>query len=93
MFDNVLKIMQRKIRTSEYIMAIHAEEEMNDDNLTVFDIEGIIITGEIVERQKDDATGEWKYKIHGKTLSNEGVEVVVKIGPTGKLVIITVFLL
>jgi hypothetical protein len=92
MFDRVLKEMRDKIRKLQYIMSIHADEEMNDDSLTIFDIERCILTGEILERQKDKATAEWKYRINGKSLSDDEVEVIVKISPTGKLVIITVYL-
>ena len=91
MFDRILKEMRDKIRRREYIMSIHAEEEMNDDCLTVFDVERGILTGEILERQKDVVTAEWKYRINGKSLSGGEVEVVAKISPTGKLAIITVY--
>lgn len=33
MFDRILKKMREKIRTNQYIMTIHAEEEMNNDDL------------------------------------------------------------
>jgi hypothetical protein len=33
--------MRDKIRSHQYVLSIHAEEEMNDDNLTIFDIERI----------------------------------------------------
>ena len=69
----------------------HAEEEMNDDGLTIFDVEHVILTGEIVERQKDRDTGEWKYLIEGQTEVGEVVIVVTKLSLTGKLVIITVY--
>lgn len=61
--------------------------------LTLFDIEEVILTGEIIERQKDKITDEWKYKISGKSIGNDKVEIVVKISPTGMLVIITVYML
>jgi hypothetical protein len=73
-------------------MTLHAEEEMNDDNLSVYDVEQAIFTGEIVESQKDDKTGEWKYRIRGRTVSGGKVEVIVKLSPTGKVVIITVYI-
>ncbi len=92
MFDRILKEMQDKIRRREYIMSIHAEEEMNDDCLTIFDVERCILTGKILERQKDKDTAEWKYRVNGKSLSGGEVEVVAKLGPTGKLVIITVYM-
>jgi hypothetical protein len=91
MFDRVLKEMREKIRKLEYIVSIHADEEMNDDCLTIFDVERCILTGKILGRQKDQATAEWKYRIQGKSLSGETMEVVAKISPTGKMVIITVY--
>jgi hypothetical protein len=39
-------------------MTLHAEEEMDDD-LSIFDNERCILTGEMVERQKDRDTQEW----------------------------------
>lgn len=92
MFDRILKEMQDKIRRREYIMSIHAEEEMNDDCLAIFDVERCILTGKILERQKDKNTAEWKYRVNGKSLSRGEVEVVAKLSPTGKLVIITVYM-
>lgn len=83
--------MRDKIRKLEYIMSIHADEEMNDDCLTIFDVERCILTGKILERQKDKDTAEWKYRINGKSLSDSEIEVVAKISPTGKLVIVTVY--
>jgi hypothetical protein len=90
-FDRILKEMREKIRRREYIMSIHAEEEMNDDCLTIFDVEQSILTGMILERQKDKVTAEWKYRINGKSLAGGEVEVVTKLSPTSKLVIITVY--
>ncbi len=72
-------------------MTLHAVEEMDDDGLSVFDVEHIVLTGEIVERQNDDKTYDDKYLVAGYTLSGERAFVVSKISPTGKLVIITVF--
>lgn len=91
MFDRVIKIMREKIRKLEYIMSIHADDEINDDCLTIFDVERCILTGKILERQKDKDTAEWKYRINGKSLSGGELEVVAKISPTGRLVIITVY--
>ncbi len=65
MFDHFLKRMQEKIRQQQYVMTLHAEEEMNDDSLTIYDIEHGILTGEILERQKDRVTAESKYRIKG----------------------------
>jgi hypothetical protein len=92
MLERILKLMREKIRKKEYIMTLHAEEEMNNDDLTIYEVESGILTGKIVERQKDKETGELKYRINGLTLSGKAVELVAKISPTGKLVIITVYI-
>lgn len=82
--------MRDKVRTRQYVMTLHAEEEMSDDDLTIFDVERAILTGEVIERQKDRVTGEWKYRIRGQTVADEEIVVVAKISITGKLVLITV---
>jgi hypothetical protein len=43
MYDRILKQMQEKIRTRQYVMTIHAEEEMVDDNLSIFDVERVVL--------------------------------------------------
>lgn len=45
MYERVLRQMREKIRTRQYVMTLHAEEEMNDDGLTIFDVERVILTG------------------------------------------------
>ena len=74
-------------------MTHHARKEMNDDGLTVYDVENGILTGNIIERQRDRATAEWKYRIRGETLTGDDIEVIAKLSPTSKLVIITVYVL
>ena len=92
MFDSVMKRMREKIRTCQYVMTIHAEEEMDNDELSVFDVECCILTGEIIERQKDSVTNEWKYLIKGQSITGSNLVVAIKFSPTGKLVVITVYL-
>ena len=91
MFDRILNHMREKIRRRQYIMTYHTRREMHYDDLTIYDIERGILTGRILERQKDKITNEWKYRIKGKTVEGGKVEVIAKIGPTDKLVIITVY--
>ncbi len=43
-YDRILKRMREKVRTRQYVMTLHAEEEIDNDGLTVFDVErGILI--------------------------------------------------
>lgn len=48
-------------------------------------------TGDIIERQRDRETGEWKYLVRGQTIEGVYIVVITKLSPTGKMVIITVF--
>lgn len=91
MFERMLERMREKVRSRQYVMTLHAEEEMNDDALTIYHVERAILTGEILERQKNKVTAEWKYRIRGETIEGDEVEVIAKLSPTGKLVIITVY--
>jgi hypothetical protein len=92
MFDRIINQIREKIRTRQYVMTLHGEEEMDDDGLTIFDVESVLLTGEIIERQKNRNTGEWKYIVRGETIVGEKVFVVTKLSLSGKLVIITVYL-
>lgn len=93
MFAQILKRMQERIRSMEYVVTLHARKEMNADELSIYDVERGILTGEILERQQDRLTAEWKYRVIGKTTEGDEVEIVAKLSNTGKLVIITVYLL
>jgi hypothetical protein len=83
--------MRGKVRVLDYVMTIHAEEEMEDDYISILDVEHMIFTGEIIERQRDQETGEWKYLIADHTLADDPIIVVAKLALTGTLVIITVY--
>jgi Domain of unknown function (DUF4258) len=58
-----------------------------------FSLNQAILTGEILERQKDRDTDEWKYIICGFSMDGDPIEVVAKLGVSGKVVIITVYAL
>jgi Domain of unknown function (DUF4258) len=79
------------IRTLNYVVSTHAAEELEDDNLSILDLENIIFTGELIERQRDAKTREVKCVIAGITLEGTPAEAVVKVGFTGRLVVITVY--
>lgn len=91
MYDRVLGQMRERIRTRQYVMTVHAEEEMVDDHLSIFDVEHVVLTGEVIERQEDHDTGEWKYLVEGETIAGNLAVVVAKLSITDKLVIITVY--
>ena len=83
--------LRQLIRTLSYAVSTHAADELEDDNLTILDLENVVLSGQIVERQRDRSTRETKYVIQGSILDGTAAEVVVKVGHTGKLFIITVY--
>ncbi|MSQ06123.1 MAG: DUF4258 domain-containing protein [Dehalococcoidia bacterium] len=85
--------MREDIRTRQYVMTLHAAEELDEDGLTVFDVERAILIGEIQERQRDRVTAEWKYRVRGEAFDGSAVDVIAKISLMGKLVIITAYTL
>lgn len=91
MYERILRQMQAKIHSRQYVMSLHAAEEMDDDGLTIFDVERVILTGAIMKRQTDHVTGEWKYLIVGQSVHGDSIEVVTKISVMEKLVFITVY--
>ena len=79
------------IRTLAYSVSVHAADELDDDNLSILDLEAIVLSGAIIEHQRDRVSRETKYVIRGPTLAGEVAECIVKIGPTGRLFVITVY--
>ena len=80
------------IRSLNYVVSTHAAEELEDDNLSILDLENIVLTGQVAQRQRDVQTREVKCVVAGATLDGSASEVVVKAGIGGKLVVITVYL-
>ena len=91
MFEQTLKRIHEQVHTLAYIMTHHAFVEMENDGLTIFDVEQALLTGKITDRQKDRQSDEWKYVVEGQTLGAEIAVVVTKFTFTGVLVIITVY--
>ena len=93
MFEDILQRMRERVRTRRYVMTIHAEEEMTNDSLTIYDVEHCILTGHIIDREMELVTPAWKYNVSGYTVTHEAMEVVAKLSPADQLVIITVYIL
>lgn len=91
MFQRFLTLFRDKIRLRQYLVSIHADEEMKDDDLSIYDVENCILTGVISERQKSEISGEWKYVIRGHSFDGDVIFVVVKTKSLEKILIITVY--
>ena len=93
MFDRIRDRIRRLVLERRYVVTIHADDELNADALTVYDLERIVLTGKIVERQRDRETTESKYRIRGQTIDGSSAETVVKIAMAERVVFLTVYAL
>jgi hypothetical protein len=93
MFATAINLMRRKVGEKQYVVSAHARKEMLDDDLSTDDVEMAVWTAIVLERQRDQVTAEWKYRLRGEATDGRGVEVVAKFSPTGKVVVITVYAL
>jgi YgiT-type zinc finger domain-containing protein len=66
---------------------------MTYDNLTIYDVEHCILTGQITGREMDLVTPVWKYRVSGYTATHDTMAVIAKPSPNDHLVIITVYIL
>ncbi len=85
MLPKIRDKMRAKIRALDYVMTVHAEEEMENDHLSILDIEEIVLTGSVIEKQNDAETHEEKYVVAGKTIDGVDAAVVAKLSATDKL--------
>ncbi len=93
MARSTINQLRNLIRTLNYVVSTHAAEELEDDEFSILDLENLIFTGQITERQRDVQTRGIKYVVSGVTLDGNHAQTVVKVGFTGKLIIITIYVL
>jgi hypothetical protein len=84
----VLERIRELVRAGAYGLTIHALEELENDDLTAEDLEQVLCSGNIVERQWDAETGDRKYVIVGRCLSEDQAYAVVKFAEP----VLTIFL-
>ncbi len=66
MCEHNLQRFRVRIRRRENVVTVHAEEEMVEGGLSVLDLESAVLNGEILERQRDPVTREWKYVVRAQ---------------------------
>jgi len=87
-YEQELARIQGLTSRGRIFLTTHAEEEMVADDLTIYDIEAIILSGRVTTRQRD--VFEHKYVIVGQTTTLDEATVVCKV--VHDVVVITVFL-
>jgi hypothetical protein len=87
-----IREIRERIRTKNYEVTGHAEEEREDDDLSVADLRGAILTGRVVQTLIGDPRGN-RYVVRGKAQDGREIEVVCRFLASGKLRILTVYAL
>ena len=91
MHTRVLRKIRDKIRSEDYILTTHAEEEMANDDFIEVDVETAILNGRIIRRERD-ALKRAKYIIEGVAIDGRKMQIVCRFSDSGRyVVIITVY--
>jgi hypothetical protein len=88
---NVLQKIRKSVREETIVATNHAFEEMLNDDLLQADIEHCLLTGRMIAREWDEDWQEWKYVIAGSSLTDDEIEVVVKLNALLHAVVITTY--
>ena len=86
-----IREIRERIRTKNYELTGHAEEEREDDDLAIVDLERAVLAGRVEKTLTGDPRGN-RYVVWGKAPDGRNVEVVCRFLASGKLRIITVYL-
>ena len=87
MYPRILRQIRALVRRGEYVLSVHAENEMADDGLTDQDLEAAILNGRIVRRERD-RIGRPKYVIEGTAMDGRGLTAVAQPFQTRRLILI-----
>lgn len=87
MYPRILAKIRALVKQGDYILSIHAENELADENLDEQDLEAAILNGTIVRRERDPI-GRAKYVIEGKALNGRGLTAVAQFVQTRQIVVI-----
>ena len=85
-----IKWLQKRVERDEYYFSRHGDQERQNDNLTISEMEEVLLGGRILERYTDDVRGG-SCLVAGFTEAGKPVHIVC--GVRGDwLVIITVYI-
>ena len=82
--------IRQKVRSRDYYLSSHAEEEMAEDGFDRADVENAILSGFVEKKLTRDPRGT-RYRIEGPARDERLMNVVCRVHETGSLIIITVY--
>lgn len=87
MYPRILAKIRELVERGDYVLSIHAENELANDDLAERDLEAAISNGTIIGRERDQI-GRAKYLITGRTQGGRELTAVVQLFQTRRLVVI-----
>ncbi len=87
---SVIERIRQKIRSRQYYLSAHAEEEMANDGFERKDVENAIFHGFIEKQLTLDVRGT-RYRIEGPANDGRLMHVLCRFREIGDLIIITVY--
>ena len=78
------------IRAQSFDLSKHADEEMGEDGLDLFDVEHAILDGHVEREEHEDPRGT-KYVVVGAAVDGSLMVTVGRFKETGQYLIITVY--
>jgi hypothetical protein len=87
---SAIERIREKIRSRDYYLSSHAEEEMAEDGFERTDVENAIIRGVVDRKLTHDPRGT-RYRIQGPAHDGRVVHAICRFREAGPLIIITVY--
>jgi len=87
--DDLLTKIKSSLIAGEYLFTDHAEEMLQDREVTRQEVQEVLISG-FHEKRKDsfdEKYNAWKYSVKGKTLDQRPLRIIVSFDPDGMLII------
>lgn len=90
-FNRVLKKIRNCIQSGRWEITIHADEEAQDDNVSISDVKHAIENGRIMKKYTHDPRGI-RYKLLGETIDGRMLNIILKFNSLNEVKIIIVFI-
>jgi hypothetical protein len=87
MYPRILEQIRALVGQGDYVLSVHAENELAKDGFTERDLEAAILTGSVVKRERD-RIGRPKYIIEGMARDGRGLTATAQRFQTRGLVLI-----
>lgn len=87
---SVIERIRQKVRSRDYYLSSHAEDEAAEDGFERPDVEHAILTGFVEKKLTRDPRGT-RYRVEGPANDGRLMHVICRFKETGPVVIITVY--